>query len=221
MARSIELPRYSLGEEIAHAVSHGVGAVLAIVGLTVLVTHSVLRGDVIHVTTSAVFGTTLILLYVASTLYHAIPLLPAKRILRILDHASIYLLIAGTYTPFCLGPLRGPWGWSLLALVWIGAVAGVLFKSLAIGRAPIASVVLYVAMGWSIVIAIGPLARTLEPAGLKLLIGGGLAYTLGLTFYAWQRLRYHHLIWHLFVLAGSILHFFAVLGYAIPRSSIS
>jgi hemolysin III len=219
MPRTIELPSYSTAEEIAHAVSHGIGVVLAIIGLTVLVTHAVLRGDVLHVTTAAVFGATLILLYVASTLYHAIPQLGAKRVLRVVDHAAIYLLIAGTYTPFCLGPLRGPWGWSLLALVWSGAVAGVLFKSLALGKAPIASVVLYVAMGWSIVIAIGPLSRALEPAGLRLLIGGGLAYTLGLTFFAWRSLRYHHLIWHLFVLAGSILHFFAVLDHAIPRAA--
>jgi hemolysin III len=218
MVRPIELPRYSAAEEIAHAVSHGVGIVLAITGLTVLVAHAALRGDAVDVTTSAVFGATLVLLYVASTLYHAIPMPPAKRVLRVLDHASIYLLIAGTYTPFCLGPLRGPWGWSLFALVWSGAVAGILFKSLAIGRAPIASVVLYVAMGWSIVIAFGPLTRVLDPAGIRLLVAGGLAYTLGLTFYAWKSLRFHHLVWHLFVLAGSILHFFAVLGHAIPRA---
>jgi hemolysin III len=216
MARSIELPAYSPGEEIAHAVSHGVGIVLAITGLAVLVSRAALHGDAIHVTTVAIFGATLILAYVASTLYHAIPLAGPKRVLRILDHSAIYLLIAGTYTPFCLGPLRGPWGWSLLALVWSGAVAGVLFKSLAIGRAPIASVVIYVALGWSVVLAYGPLVRAMSPAGLRLLIAGGVAYTVGLTFFAWKSLRYHHLVWHLFVLAGSILHFFAVLGDAIP-----
>lgn len=219
MARTIELPTYSFAEEVAHAVSHGVGVLLAIAGLAILVGHSVARGDALHVTTSAIFGTTLILLYAASTLYHAIPLAPAKRVLRVVDHASIYLLIAGTYTPFCLGPLRGPWGWSLFALVWAGALAGVLFKSLAIGKAPIASVVLYVALGWSVVIAFGPLSRNLSPEGIRLLVAGGLAYTLGLTFYAWKSLRFHHLIWHLFVLAGSILHFFAVLGHAIPRAT--
>jgi hemolysin III len=217
MARPIELPAYSFAEEVAHAVSHGIGVVLAIAGLAVLVAQAALRGDALHVTTSAVFGTTLVLLYVASTLYHAIPIAPAKRILRVLDHASIYLLIAGTYTPFCLGPLRGPWGWSLFALVWTGALAGVLFKSFAIGRAPIASVVLYVALGWSAVLVIGPLARSLPAAGMKLLVAGGLAYTLGLAFYAWRSLRFHHLIWHLFVLAGSILHYFAVLGHVLPR----
>jgi hemolysin III len=219
MARPLELPSYSLAEEIAHAVSHGVGTVLAITGLAVLVAQAALRGTAIHVTTSAVFGATLILAYVASTLYHAIPMARAKHVLRILDHSSIYLLIAGTYTPFCLGPLRGPWGWSLLALVWTGAIAGVLFKSLALGKAPIASVVIYLAMGWSVVIAYGPLSRSLSPSGMQLLFAGGIAYTLGITFFAWTRLRYHHFIWHLFVLAGSTFHYFAVLGHALPRST--
>lgn len=219
MARPLELPTYSLAEEIAHAVSHGVGAVLAITGLAVLVTQAALRGTAIDVTTSAVFGATLILAYVASTLYHAIPMARAKHVLRILDHSSIYLLIAGTYTPFCLGPLRGPWGWTLFALVWTGAIAGVLFKSFALGKAPIASVAIYIAMGWSVVIAYGPLSRALSPDGMRLLLAGGLAYTLGITFFAWRRLRYHHFIWHLFVLAGSTFHFFAVLGYALPRST--
>ncbi|MGE0641665.1 MAG: hemolysin III family protein [Thermoanaerobaculia bacterium] len=216
MAPSIELPRYSAGEELAHSVSHGIGILLSIAALAILVAHAALRGTAWEVTAAAIFGTTLILMYVASTLYHAIPFARAKRVLRILDHASIYLLIAGTYTPFALGPLRGPWGWSLLALVWSGALAGVLFKSLAIGRAPIASVVIYVALGWSAVLVFGPLSRALPVTGLALVVGGGLCYTLGLTFYAWKSLRFHHAIWHLFVLAGSILHFFAVLGYAIP-----
>jgi hemolysin III len=219
MARSIELPTYSVAEEVSHAVSHGFGVLLAIVGLGVLVARSAERGDAVHVTTAAVFGATLVLLYLASTLYHAIRHVPAKRVLRVLDHAAIYLLIAGTYTPFCLGPLRGPWGWTLFAVVWTGAIAGVLFKTVAIGKAPIASVVLYVAMGWSIAVAFGPLSRALDPAGVQLLVAGGLAYTLGLTFYAWKSLRFHHLIWHLFVLAGSVLHFFAVLGHAIPRGA--
>src|SRR5262245_34547414 len=182
MARSVGIPQYSLGEEIAHAVSHGVGIVLAITGLAVLVVRAALYGDGVHVVTAAVFGATLVVAYVASTLYHAIPLARAKRVLRILDHSSIYLLIAGTYTPFCLGPLRGPWGWSLFALVWTGAVAGVLYKSLALEKAPVASVLIYVALGWSVIVAYGPLARALSPAGLRLLVAGGIAYTAGLTF---------------------------------------
>jgi len=207
---------WSLGEEIAHAVSHGVGVVLAIAGLAALVTTAALRGTAWHVTGAAIFGSTLVLLYAASTLYHAIPLVRAKRVLRVLDHSAIYLLIAGTYTPFTLGPLRGPWGWALLGVVWAGAAAGIIFKSVAVDRAPILSTALYVAMGWCVVVALGPLVRALAPGGLILLLAGGLAYTLGIVFYAWQR-RFHHFVWHLFVLAGSVLHYVAVLLYVIPR----
>ena len=207
---------WSLGEEVAHAVSHGVGVVLAIAGLAALVTTAALRGTAWHVTGAAIFGSTLVLLYAASTLYHAIPLVRAKRVLRVLDHSAIYLLIAGTYTPFTLGPLRGPWGWALLGVVWAGAAAGIVFKSVAVDRAPILSTALYVAMGWCVVVALGPLVRALAPGGLILLLAGGLAYTLGIVFYAWQR-RFHHFVWHLFVLAGSVLHYFAVLLYVIPR----
>jgi hemolysin III len=208
---------WSLGEEIAHAVSHGVGVVLALVGLPLLVAVAVLHGSAWHVTAAAVFGTSLVLLYSASTLYHAIPNARAKRVLRVLDHSSIYLAIAGTYTPFALGPLRGPWGWTLLAVVWSGAVAGIVFKSLDVARAPILSTVVYAAMGWCVVVALGPLVRAVAPAGLILLFAGGLCYTLGIVFYAWQR-RFHHFVWHLFVLAGSVLHYLAVFFFAIPRA---
>ncbi|QQR74146.1 MAG: hemolysin III family protein [Holophagales bacterium] len=211
------VPQFSVGEEIAHGVSHGVGIVLSIAGLVILVACAALRGNVWHVATSAVFGTTLILLYVASTLYHSVPILRAKRVLRVLDHSAIYLLIAGTYTPLTLVTLRGPWGWTLFAIVWSSAVAGVIFKSVALGRARIFSVVLYVLMGWCVVIAIKPLLAALAPGGVMLLFGGGLAYTLGLIFYGWQSMRYHHFLWHLFVMLGSVLHYFAVLFYVIPR----
>ncbi len=208
---------WTVAEEISHAVSHGIGAALAIAGLAGLVAIAARHGDAWHLVSSAVFGTTLVLLYSASTLYHAIPGERAKRVFRILDHSAIYLLIAGTYTPFTLGPLRGPWGWALFGVVWTGAVAGVVFKIVALGRAPILSVVLYAAMGWSVVFAFGPLVRALAPGGLVLLFAGGLCYTLGLVFYAWERLRFHHFVWHLFVLAGSILHYFAVLLFVLPR----
>jgi hemolysin III len=208
-------PVWSLAEEVAHAVSHGVGVVLAIVGLPVLVTVAALRGNAWHVTAAAVFGATLVLLYTASTLYHAIRNARAKRVLRVLDHSSIYLAIAGTYTPFALGPLRGPWGWALLAVVWTGAVAGIVFKSVAVDRAPILSTALYAAMGWCVVVALGPLVRAVPTGGLALLFAGGLCYTLGIVFYAWQR-RFHHFIWHLFVLAGSVLHYLAVYFFVIP-----
>ena len=206
-----------MGEEIAHAVSHGVGAVLAIAGLAGLVAVSARRGDAWAVTSSAVFGATLVLLYTVSTLYHALPDPRTKRIFRVLDHSAIYLLIAGTYTPFTLGPLRGPWGWALFGVVWTAAVAGVVFKSVALGRAPIVSVALYVAMGWSVVFAFGPLVRALAPGGVALLVAGGVAYTAGLVFFAWERLRYGHFVWHLFVLTGSACHYFAVLLYALPQ----
>jgi len=213
------LPRWTPAEEIAHSVSHGVGVVLAIVGLTTLVALSALHGDAWQVTTSAVFGTTLVLLYLASTLYHAIPQGRAKRVLRVLDHSAIYLAIAGTYTPFALGPLRGPAGWSLFALVWSSALAGIVVKSFALERAPRASGALYAILCWSVLFVLGPLLDALAPGGVVLLFAGGLAYTVGLVFYAWRSLRFHHFIWHLFVLAGSVLHYFAVLLYVVPRPS--
>ncbi len=207
---------WSTAEEISHAISHGIGALLAIGALISLVVVAALRGDAWHIVSTAIFGATLVLLYTASTLYHALPQPRAKRVFRILDHSAIYLLIAGTYTPFTLGPLRGPWGWALLGVVWAGAIAGVVFKSVALGRAPIVSVVLYALMGWSAVFVLGPLVRAVAPGGLALLFGGGLCYTLGIGFFAWERLRYGHFVWHLFVLAGSVLHYFAVLLYVLP-----
>jgi hemolysin III len=214
-------PRYSLGEEIAHSVTHGLGIVLSIAGLAILVAFAVLHGDAWHVVASAIFGSTLILLYTASTLYHAIPSARAKKVLQILDHSAIFLLIAGTYTPFTLVTLRGGWGWSLFGVIWGLAVAGVLLSSLAPVRGRTISVVLYVAMGWLVVIASRALASALAPEGIALLVTGGVAYTAGLAFYGWRRLRYHHMVWHLFVLAGSILHFFAVLLYVIPSATSS
>lgn len=212
------LPRYSLGEEIAHSVTHGVGIVLAIGGLTTLVAFAALRGTAWHVVGCAVFGTTLVLAYTASTVYHAIPASfeSAKLVLRVLDHSSIYLLIAGTYTPFCLVNLRGPWGWSLFGVVWGLAVFGIVFKAVLIGRLRVLSVAFYVVLGWLVIIAARPLAQAVAPGGLVLLFGGGVAYTGGVAFYAAQKLRYHHAVWHAFVLVGSILHYFAVLFYVVP-----
>ncbi len=216
MANDIQLPVYSLAEEIAHSVSHGVGVVLAIVGLALLLPRAALHGTPLDVTAAVVFGATLILLYLASTLYHAVTAVRAKKVLRVIDHSSIYLLIAGTYTPFTLGPLLGPWGWSLFAWVWTGAIGGILWKAVALGRAPIVSVLLYVGMGWSCLIAFRPLLERLPTGGIALLIAGGLCYTLGLVFFAWKSLRFHHFIWHLFVLAGSICHYFAIFHYVVP-----
>lgn len=207
---------YSFGEEVAHASTHGFGVLLSIVGLVVLVTRAALYGDHWHVVACSIFGATLVMMYTASTLYHAIPLPKPKRILRVLDHSLIYFLIAGSYTPFTLVTLRGPWGWGLFAFVWSLALAGVLFKIYFTGRFEKVSLAIYLLMGWAAVVAIKPLLVALDPAGLALLAAGGLTYTGGVVFYVWQRLRYHHAIWHLFVLMGSVLHYFAVLFYVIP-----
>lgn len=207
---------YTLGEEIAHALTHGLGVVLAIAGLTVMVARATLYGNIWHIVGASIFGTTLVLMYAASTLYHSIPLPRAKKVLRIIDHSTIYFLIAGTYTPFTLVTLHGPWGWSLFTVTWGLAAAGVVFKIFATGRFEKLSLTIYLAMGWCVLIAIKPLLRTLEPGGLILMLAGGLAYTGGVVFYVWERLRYHHAIWHGFVLAGSVLQYFAVLFYVIP-----
>jgi hemolysin III len=214
-------PRPSLGEEIASSVIHGVGVVLAVAGLAVLSASAAMHGGARHVVGSAIFGTTLVLLYTASTLYHGIPLPRAKQVLRVLDHSAIYLLIAGTYTPFCLVTLPGPWGWSLLGVVWGLAALGVGTRALLAKRWPALSVAVYLLMGWAIVVALRPLRLHLEAGGLALLVAGGLAYTAGIAFYAWRRLPYHHAVWHGFVLAGSVLHFLAVLMYVIPGPAAS
>ncbi|HEY0783443.1 MAG TPA: hemolysin III family protein [Thermoanaerobaculia bacterium] len=209
---------YSSSEEIAHSVIHGLGIVASIAGLAVLVAFAALRGDAWVVAACSVFGTTLILLYVASTLYHSVTHARAKRVLQLLDHSAIYLLIAGTYTPFTLINLRGGWGWTLFFLVWALALCGIALTFLAFGRTRRLSLVLYLGMGWLILVAAGPLGRTVAPGGILLLVLGGAMYSLGVVFYVWRRLPFHHAVWHGFVLAGSVLHFFAVLLYAIPRA---
>ncbi|MDD3765031.1 MAG: hemolysin III family protein [Nevskiales bacterium] len=207
---------YSLGEEIAHAITHGLGIVLSIVGLTILVARATVYGDAWHITAVSVFGATLVLMYTASTLYHSIPLPRAKRVLRVIDHSLIYFLIAGTYTPFTLITLNGAWGWSLFGFTWTLAAAGVAFKIFATGRFEKVSLAIYLGMGWCAVAAVQPLLRNLEPGGLALMVAGGITYSGGVAFYVWERLRYHHAIWHMFVLGGSVLHFFAVLYYVVP-----
>jgi hemolysin III len=210
------LPRYTFGEEIANSITSGVGIVLAIAGLAVLTAFSALKGDAWHIVSCSIFGAALVLAYTSSTLYHSIQTERVKRVLRALDHSSIFLLIAGTYTPFLLVNLRGPWGWSLFAVIWSLAVAGIVLRLALRGRLHWLVVSLYVAMGWVVVIAIKPLLEHLDRGGLLLLAAGGVAYTGGIVFYGWRRLPYHHAIWHGFVLLGSALHFFAVLFYVIP-----
>jgi len=207
---------YTRGEELANSLTHGVGALLAIGGLAWLVTLAAIRGDAWHVVACSIYGAAMVVLYTASTLYHAIPAPRVKRALQVFDHASIYLLIAGTYTPFTLVSLRGPWGWSLFGTVWGLALFGIVLEIAVPGRWRALSLVLYVAMGWVVVVAVKPLLTALPTGGLALLVLGGLAYTGGLGFYAWRRLPYGHAVWHLFVLAGTVLHFVAVLRYVVP-----
>ncbi len=216
MSTRTQVARYSTAEEIANSITHGVGLLLAIAGLATLVAFAVLHGTAWHIVGCSIFGATLVLSYLTSTLYHSIPSARAKSILRIFDHCAIFLLIAGTYTPLMLVNLRGPWGWSILGVVWGIATLGIVFKVTMLRKWTVVSVVLYVAMGWVVVVATKPLLSAVAPAGLLLLLLGGLAYTGGVIFYGLRRMPYHHAVWHLFVLAGSVLHFFAVLFYVIP-----
>jgi hemolysin III len=216
MSSHDRLPSYGIGEEIAHAVTHGAGLALSIAALIVLVAQAALHGDAWDLAGSLIFGTALVLLYAASTFYHALTHRRAKRVFQRLDHAAIYLLIAGTYTPFTLISLRGGVGFTLLAFVWGLAVLGIVIES--VGRAARPRVALHLGMGWSVLFVAEPLVRVMEPAGLALLVAGGLAYSTGVPFYAWSRLPYNHAIWHMFVLVGSACHFACVLGYVIPRA---
>lgn len=203
------------GEEIANAVTHGLAWLLAMAALPLLVWQAQRQGDAADVVAAGVFGATLVLLYGTSTLYHALPAGAAKRWFCRFDHAAIYLLIAGSYTPFTLGVLHGPWGWTLFGVVWGAAALGVTIKLLNRLRHPWLSTGLYVAMGWVAVVAAGPLVERMPLAGLAWLVAGGLCYTLGAAvFMLDNRVRYAHAVWHVFVLAGSVCHFFAAFGYA-------
>jgi hemolysin III len=213
------LPRYSVAEEIANSITNGLGIIFSIAGLAILTAFASVFGEVWHIVSCSIYGATQIIMYTASTLYHSIPLPRAKATLRFLDHASIYLLIAGTYTPFSLVNLRGPWGWALLAAAWGSAVVGIALQTRLIRGSRLMMTIPYIVMGWLAVIAIKPIVESVAPGGLALLIGGGLAYTVGTIFYVWRRLPFHHAIWHAFVLTGSILHFFAILFYVIPLAA--
>ena len=216
MSSKTTVPIYSIKEEIANSITHGVGLVLAIAGLGVLIAFASRLGNAWHVVSCTIFATTLILQYTFSTLYHSIQLPRAKSVMRVLDHSAIFLLIAGTYTPFMLVNLRGAWGWTIFGVVWTLAFLGVLFQVSLLRRWQGISLALYIGMGWVVVVAIKPMLDAVATGGLILLLLGGLAYTSGVVFYLWESLRYNHAIWHGFVLAGSILHFFAVLFYVIP-----
>ncbi len=207
----------SKAEEIANCITHGIGLVLSLCGLSVLVTLACMKGSGSHIVSCAIFGSTLVLLYGASTLYHAFKNSRANRILKTIDHSCIYLLIAGTYTPFVLVTLSGALGWTLLAIVWGIAVFGIFFKMFFVYRFKIFSTVLYLIMGWLAIVAIKPLVNSMPSGGIWLIAAGGLLYSSGVIFYVWNRLPFNHSIWHLFVMGGSTCHFLAVLLYVIPR----
>lgn len=209
----MHVSQQSVGEEIANSVSHGVGFLAVLAVTPVLVLGAIPHGAASIVGVS-IFAATMAVLYLTSTLYHAFPHSRAKRMFRVVDHGAIFLLIAGTYTPFTLGILRGAWGWALFGTVWGLALVGVLFKVIRGFRYPIASTAIYVAMGWLVIVAIHPLWQRMPQAGLMLLVAGGVAYTGGVAFYAMKRVRYSHFLWHLCVLTGTTCHFFAVMGYA-------
>jgi len=211
-----ELPKYTKSEEIASSVIHGVGIIFSIAALAVLSAFATLLGSVWHIVSCSIYGATMIILYTSSTLYHSIPLPYVKSVLRTFDHSSIFLLIAGTYTPFTLVNLHGPWGWWLFGTIWGVAIVGIVFHKFISRQKPIIRSMAFVIMGCGIIAGIKPLLANVAPGGLILLFAGGLAYIGGSVIYAAKKIPYNHAIWHLFVLAGTVCHFFAILFYVVP-----
>jgi hemolysin III len=209
--------KYPKTEEILNVITHGLGFLLSIAALVLLVVFAALKGDVWHIVSFSVYGASLVVLYLASTLYHLSRKQSLRNKLNIFDHASIYVLIAGTYTPFLLVTLHGPWGWSLLGVIWGLAIGGILFKVFFIGKYDLVSALLYVLMGWLIIIAIQPLNENLSSGGLWWLLGGGISYSIGAVFYMINKMPYNHAIFHIWVLLGSLAHFFAVFFYVLPE----
>jgi hemolysin III len=216
MNANLAVPRYTISEEIANSITHGLGIALSIAGLILLIIFASLFGTYWHIVGCSIYGATQLFMYTASTLYHSINKPQAKAVLRVFDHSAIFLLIAGTYTPFTLVNLRGTWGWTILIVIWGLTILGIGLQSRLIKYGRVITTIPYVAMGWVVIIAIKPLLESVAPGGLVLLLSGGLAYTIGTIFYTWKRLPYHHAIWHGFVLLGSILHFFSILYFVIP-----
>jgi len=212
------MSRYSLKEEIASSVIHGIGILLSLIALAVMLYYAIRYGSGWHIVGALVFGCGLIMAYTSSTLYHSFQKPKIKENFRTFDHISIFILIAATYTPLTLINLRGTWGWSIFAVVWGLALFGIVVECTALRRFRLASVLLYLGMGWTIVVAIKPLMALLQPRGMALLLAGGLFYSFGCIFYVWKKLPYNHAIWHLFVIGGSVCHFFAVLLYVLPMS---
>lgn len=203
--------RYTLGEEIFNSVSHGAGGMLAIAGTVVLIVIAALYSNAWGVVSSAIYGASMIILYTMSTLYHAITNKKAKSFFRIMDHNTIFILIAGTYTPYTLVPLRGPVGWTLFGIIWGAAIIGIVFNSISLEKAKKLSLVCYVAMGWAIIFAIKPMIASVTKPSLVFLLIGGIFYTAGIVFYAVKKIRYFHSVWHLFTVGGTVFHYFSIL----------
>ncbi len=208
---------YTVGEEIFNSVSHGVGVVLSVAALVLLVLFAVIYSDGLGLFGALMYGVSLILLYTMSMTYHIVRNKTAKKILRIFDHCSIFILIAGTYTPYLMGPLRSTLGWTIFGIIWGVTLVGILLNAINLEKFRILSLVCYVLMGWGIVLSIKPLAQNLAPGGLWLLVSGGLVYTVGVIFYVMKKYRYMHSVWHLFVLAGSICHYLSILLYVLKK----
>ncbi|MEN2767551.1 PAQR family membrane homeostasis protein TrhA [Ornithinibacillus xuwenensis] len=208
-----ETHTFSKGEEIANATTHGVGVLLSIAGLVLLIVFSAFEGTALHVVSFTIFGATMVILYTSSTLVHALPPGKAKDLFEIFDHSSIYIFIAGTYTPFTLLVIEGALGWTMFGVIWGLAVAGIVFKAYFVKKFLFTSTILYLLMGWLIVIGWNRIVVNLESGGVVLLVAGGLCYTFGTIFYMWRGFKYHHMVWHILVLAGTICHFFCVLLY--------
>ncbi len=207
---------FSVKEEVANSVTHGIGMALSIAGLVILIVYSSLYGTVWHIVSFTLFGVTMVLLYTSSTLLHSLPKGRAKNVFEVLDHSSIYFFIAGSYTPYLFVVIQGWLGWTLFGVIWGLAIGGTVFKAFFVKKFLFFSTILYVVMGWLIVFTWKPLVANLHPNGVMLLVIGGLLYTVGAVFYVWRGFQYHHALWHLFVLAGTIAHFFSVLLYVLP-----
>ncbi len=216
MGERIKSRRLYILEEIANSITCGIGLCLSIAGLVILVVLSSLHGDAFRVVSFSIYGTSLILLYITALFYHAVQHKQAKYVFEIMDHSAVYVLIAGTYTPFALVTLKGVWGWSLFGIVWSLAVFGIVFKSFHVRRFKVFSNIIYLVMGWLIVIAVKPMAQALSLGGIAWLLAGGLLYSAGVLFYAYEELPFGHVVWHLFVIGGSLCHFFAILFYVLP-----
>ena len=216
LKEKIEIPKYTLGEEITNAIVHGVGALLSIAALVLCVVFSAIHGNPYAVVSSCIYGTTLIILYTMSCLYHSFKVNNAKRVFRIIDHCSIFLLIAGTYTPYTLVSLNSTLGWVMFSIIWGCAIIGIILNSIDLKKYKVISMILYLAMGWAVIFTFKPLIKAIEMSGIYLLLAGGIIYTVGAIFYGiGKKYKYMHSVWHLFVLGGSVCHYLSILLYVV------